>query len=144
MITQQWDDTARVYRQWDSQPPHPLLIERPYTDEENAVADTAAAITAADAVRLQLATNTSADLDKLAAAIDSLALLLADNTTVGSIRAWKAPITNGQSVTGAQAKALADLLITETQATRRIARQVLRLARTMVGKYTTADVGTDL
>ena len=105
--------------------------------------DTELAQQAADTVRFQLATDTSADLDKLVAAIDSLALLLADNTTSGSIRAWKAPITNGQNVTGAQAKALADLLITDAQATRRIARQVLRLARAMVGNYSSADVGTD-
>ena len=43
MITQQWDDTARVYRQWDPQPPHPLLIERPYTEDESAAVDAATA-----------------------------------------------------------------------------------------------------
>ena len=93
--------------------------------------------------RQQLADDTKTDLDKLRGAIDSLALLLADNATVGSIRAWKAPITNGQTVTGAQAKALADLLIADAQATRRIARQTLRLARSMVGDYSSADVGTE-
>ena len=76
-------------------------------------------------------------------AVDALALLLADNSTPGSIRAWKAPITNNQTVTGAQAKALADLLIADAQATRRIARQTLRLARAMVGDYNSADVGTE-
>lgn len=46
-------------------------------------------------------------------------------------------------MSGAQAKALADLLIADAQATRRIARQTLRLARAMVGDYSTADVGTE-
>ena len=95
------------------------------------------------ATRDALTADTTADLTKLRAAIDSLALLLADNATAGSIRAWKAPITNAQTVTGAQAKALADLLIADAQATRRIARQTLRLARSVVGDYSSADVGTE-
>ena len=48
-------------------------------------------------------------------------------------------------------RALADLIIDiaqraidDAQATRRIARQTLRLARAMVGDYTSADVGGDL
>ena len=108
---------------------------RPWTAEELAARQQAT-------TRDTLTADTTADLTKLREAIDSLALLLADNTTVGSIRAWKAPITNSQNVTGAQAKALADLLITDAQATRRIARQTLRLARSMVGDYSSADVGT--
>lgn len=116
---------------------------RPYTAAENAAADAAQAEAAARSVAGQLAADTTADLTKLREAGDTLALLLADNTTSGSIRAWKAPITNSQTVTGAQAKALADLLIADAQATRRIARQTLRLARAMVGHYSSADVGTE-
>lgn len=37
-------------------------------------------------------------------------------------------------------RALADLLINQTQANRRVARQVLRLAKEMVGDYDDADV----
>ena len=94
-------------------------------------------------VAQQLHADTAADLAKLRTAIAGLATLLSDNTTTGSIRAWKAPITNGATLTGAQGKALADLVITDAQATRRIARQVLRIARTLVGDYSSADVGTE-
>jgi hypothetical protein len=92
----------------------------------------------------QLQQDTAADLTKLRDAIDQLATLLGNNTTAGSIRSWKSPITNNDTLTGAQGKALADLLISEAQATRRIARQVLRLARSMVGDYSSSDVGSDM
>ena len=133
----QWDDGTRTVRDYA------MDTSRPYTADENAAADARVAARQQAATRDALAADTTADLTKLRGAIDALALLLADNATVGSIRAWKAPITNGQTVTGAQAKALADLLIADAQATRRIARQTLRLARSMVGDYSSADVGTE-
>ena len=120
-----------------------VVSTRPYTPEENADADARAADAQAESVAAQLETDATADLTNLRAAIDQLALLLADNTTTGSIRAWKAPIANNATLTGAQGKALADLLIDDTQATRKIARQVLRLAKAMVGDYASADVGTE-
>ena len=98
---------------------------------------------AAEANRQQLEADTGADLTKLSDAIAALALLLGDATTVGSIRAWKAPITNTANLTGAQGKALADLLIQAVQSNRKVARQTLRLAKAMVGDYTSADVGTE-
>ena len=112
-----------------------------WTERPKTQAEIDAATAAANAAQLEADTTT--DLTKLRASIDQLALLLADNTTVGSIRAWKAPITNTANLTGAQGKALADLLIDNTQATRKVARQVLRLAKAMVGDYASADVGTE-
>lgn len=116
--------------------PTVVWTPRPWTPEELATR-------AAQQVQEQLATDTTADLGKLEQAIKDLATLLGDNTTAGSIRSWKAPITNNSTLTGAQGKQLADLLISEAQATRRIARQTLRLARSMVGDYSSADVGTE-
>ena len=96
-----------------------------------------------EAVQTQIKTDAAEDLTRLQQAITDLATLLGDNTTTGSIRSWKQPIANNSTLTGAQGKALADLLISEAQATRRIARQVLRLARSMVGDYSSADVGAE-
>lgn len=140
-VAEVWDDTARTITTYDET--GALIGARPYTASENAEADAALADAARAAVGAQLTADTTADLTKLRAAIDSLAVLLGDSTTAGSIRAWKAPITNNQNVTGSQAKALADLLLADAQATRRIARQTLRLARAMVGDYSTADVGAE-
>lgn len=39
---------------------------------------------------------------------------------------------------------LSQLVIDDAQATRSIARQTLRLARAIVGDYSSADVGSDL
>ena len=96
---------------------------------------------ARQAVAGQLVTNTTADLAKLNQAITDLALLLGDNTTTGSLRQWRSSVTNQYSA--ATLRALADLVITEARATRRVARQTLRLARQMAGDYSSADVGTD-
>ena len=135
------DDDTRTVTTYDEA--GAITNTRPYTADENAAADAAQAEAAAQAVAGQLTADTTADITKLHTAIDDLALLLGDKDTAGSIRAWKSPITNNQTVTGAQAKALADLLIADAQATRRIARQTLRLARSMVGDYSSADVGTE-
>lgn len=115
--------------------PTVVWTPRPWTPEELAAQ-------AAQQVQDQLATDTAADLAKLQTAIADLALLLGDNATAGSIRSWRSAVGNQYSA--AQMRGIADLLITETQATRRIARQTLRLARAMVGDYSTADVGTDM
>ena len=61
---------------------------------------------------------------------------------MGSLRQWRGTVGNQYSA--ATLRALADLVITEAQATRRVARQTLRLAKQMAGDYTRADVGTDL
>jgi len=90
----------------------------------------------------QLVTDTTGDLAKLNRAITDLALLLGDNTTSGSLRQWRGSVTNQYSA--ATLRALADLVITEAQATRRVARQTLRLARQMAGDYSSGDVGTDI
>ena len=119
----------------------------------------------ASAVKATITADTTADLVKLREAIDALALLLGDSSTVGSIRATignagdaagtntlralKAQ-TNANIVTAASIKGLIDQCINlgqrqidDAQATRRIARQTLRLARQMVGDFSTADVGSD-
>lgn len=96
---------------------------------------------AAQAVETQLATDTANDLALLDQAITDLQTLLGDNTVEGSIRQWRAAVTNTYTV--ASMRALADLLITDSRATRRIARQTLRLAKAMAGDYTSADVGPD-
>lgn len=109
---------------------------RPWTAEELAAREQ-------QANQQALTTGTTTDLSKVRDAIDKLAILLADNTTSGSIRAWKQPITNAQTLTGAQGKALADLLIGHAQATRKIARQVMRLAKLQVGDLGSVDVGAE-
>lgn len=129
---------------------------RPWTADE--VAARAQAANAAT-----LTADTTADLTKLKEAIDALAVLLADATTAGSIRAVMGPAgaaagtgslralkaqTNTAVVTAASVKGLIDLNITlaqrsidDAQAGRRIARQTLRLARAIVGDYSSTDVG---
>lgn len=96
-------------------------------------------VRAAQSVEAQLVTDTANDLAKLDQAIDELQVLLGDNTVEGSIRQWRASVTNQYSV--ASMRALADLLIANSRADRRVARQTLRLAKAMAGDYTSADVG---
>ena len=93
-------------------------------------------------VRDSFVGDTAADLGKLELAISQMATLLGDNTTIGSIRSWRASLSNPPKT--AELRSLADLLIDQTRANRRIARQTLRLARAMASNYTTADVGSDL
>lgn len=139
VLIERWDDGTRTYTDFRTDPD----TVRPYTTDENAAADARDARAQQDAVAAQLEANMTADLPTIRATIDSLALLLGDATTAGSIRAWKAPITNNATLTGAQAKALADLLIDAVQSERKIARQTLRLAKAMVGDYSSADVGVE-
>ena len=93
---------------------------------------------AADAA---VAADTAADLPRLREALDGpIATLLGDAAVTGSIRAWIAPITNGQTLTGSEGKALARLLIDVTQQVRLVARQTLRVAAQTVGDYSSADL----
>ena len=156
---QQWDDTTRTHTDYTTTPP----TVRPYTAAENAAADAAVAQATLAANAAALAADTTADLTKLRESIDALALLLADESTVGSIRNIMGPsgATAGTSslralkaqnntavVSAASVKALIDasialaqLSINDAQAGRRIARQTLRLARHMVGDFSSTDVG---
>ena len=163
-IRERGDDTTRIvttYNQLGA-----VTGTRPFTAAEGAAADQAAATAAQGVVQTTLAADTAADLAKLTAAITALATLLADDTTVGSIRNAIGPAgavagtgslralkaqTNANVVLAASIKALIDRCIDlaqrqidDSQATRRIARQTLRLAKILVGDYTTADVGVDI
>ena len=121
---------------------------------------------ARDQVAATLAADALSDEVKIEKAIAKLATLLGAATVPGSIRATIGPDTatagttslralkaqsNTAVVTAASIKALIgltidalQLVIDETQATRRIARQTLRLARLQTGNYASADVGTDI
>ena len=120
---------------------------------------------ALDAIAAQLEADTTADLTKLSDSIAVLALLLGDATTVGSIRQVIGTTTDAAGTTTLRALGkqtntavvsaasikglidrcidLAQLSIDDAQATRKIARQTLRLAKAMVGDYGSADVGTE-
>ena len=137
-ILWQADDATRTVTDYATNPP----TSRPYTAAENTAADRQAADAARRAVAGQLVTDTTADLTKLQQAITDLAVLLGDNTTAGSLRQWRSSVTNQYSA--ATLRALADLVITEAQVTRRVARQTLRLARQMAGDYSSANMGTDI
>ena len=126
---------------------------------------TAAELTARDqqTVAATLRTGTTTDLAKVQQAITDLQTLLGDTTVTGSIRAVMgdpaAPSGTGslralrsQSntavISAASIKALIGLTIDLAQrvidgdaATRRVARQTLRLARLTVGSLDSADVG---
>ncbi len=158
-----FNSTARTVTTYDEA--GVVISTRPYTAAENAQADADSAARAAQAVADTLTADTLTDEAKIKQAIGKLATLLGDAATVGSIRAVMgeagAPAGTGslralrvQSntavVTAASIKALIgltidalQLVIDETQATRRIARQTLRLARLQTGNYASADVGTD-
>ena len=131
---------------------------RPWTTDELAAR-------ARQAVAATLTADTTSYLTKLRAAIDALAVLLADDTTTGSIRQIMGPSgatagtgslralkaqTNTNVVNAASIKGFIDQVINLAQrsidgdqATRRVARQTLRLAKAMVGDYSSADVGAD-
>lgn len=158
-----FNSTARTVTTYDEA--GVVISTRPYTAAENAQADADSAARAAQAVADTLTADTLTDEAKIKQAIGKLATLLGDAATVGSIRAVMgeagAPAGTGslralrvQSntavVTAASIKALIgltidalQLVIDETQATRRIARQTLRLARLQTGNHASADVGTD-
>lgn len=136
------DTETVVYDNWDVELVDgvPTMIWRSRTLSQEEIDQRAQmALEQANAEKLQ--TNTTADLVKLKTAIDELQTLLGDNTVVGSIRKWRGEVTNTYSRDSQ--RALADLLINQTQANRRVARQVLRLAKNMVGDFESADVGEE-
>lgn len=161
VLRQWWDHSGRTYHEYDDIGVETL--SRPYTEAENAAADAAAAAEAARTVEATLAADTRADLAKIAASIEALRVLLDADTVVGSYRNIIGPSgaaagtgnlraiaaqTNTNVTSAASIKALikavidlAQLDINAAQADRRIARQTLRLARDMVGDYSSADVG---
>lgn len=131
---------------------------RPWTPEELAARASAA-------VASTLTTDAAADEAKIAQAIADLLTLLGDDTQAGSIRAIVGPSTatagttslralrqqsNTAVVNAASIKALIGLtidlaqrVIDDAQATRKVARQTLRLARLASGDHSSADVGAD-
>ena len=131
---------------------------RPWSAAEVTERDRATTVT-------KLAADTTADEAKIEQAIANLIVLLGDDTQAGSIRAIVGPSTatagttslralrqqsNTTVVSAASIKAflgltidLAQRVIDDAQATRRVARQTLRLARLATGDYDSADVGTD-
>jgi hypothetical protein len=133
-----WDDVARVYTLRDGT--GAVVLSRAYTDDENAAIDARLTASAAEDVTEALTAGAVADTDKVEQAISDLAVLLGDATTFGSLRAWKAQ-PNADIPTPQSLKALVDLMVTEAQATRRVARQTLRLVRLVTGDTSTADVG---
>ena len=156
------DDATRLATVTDET----AVAVRPYTAEENATADAQAAHQAQAQVADTLTADTLTDEAKIEAAIAKIATLLGAATVPGSIRATIGPDTatagttslralkaqsNTVVVTAASIKALIgltidalQLVIDGDQATRRIARQTLRLARLQTGDYASADVGTDM
>ena len=138
--------------------PTPTWTARPWHAAE--VAERDRAITAT-----KLAADTTADEAKIVRAITDLLTLLSDDTTAGSIRAIMGPSaaaagttslralrqqSNTAVINAASIKALIGLtidlaqrVIDDAQATRKVARQTLRLARLATGDYGSADVGTD-
>ena len=131
----------------------------PWNAAELAERDRATTVT-------KLAADTTADKAKIEQAIANLLVLLGDDTQAGSIRAIVGPKTatagttslralrqqsNTTVVSAASIKAflgltidLAQRVIDDAQATRRVARQTLRLARLATGDYSSADVGADV
>jgi len=160
-VREQADDTTRTVTTWDAA--GVVTSTRPYTAAENTQADTEATERAQQTVAAAFRTDTTTDLAKVQQAITDLQTLLGDTTVTGSIRAVMgdpaAPSGTGslralrsQSntavVSAASIKALIGLTIDLAQrvidgdaATRRVARQTLRLARLTVGSLDSADVG---
>ena len=163
VLRERRDDTTRTVTTYDES--GQVTGARPYTTAENAAADAAAAQTALAATAAQLTTDAAADEAKIAQAIADLLTLLGNDTQAGSIRAIVGPSgatagtgslralrqqSNTAVINAASIKALIGLtidlaqrVIDDAQATRKVARQTLRLARLATADYSTADVGTD-
>ena len=164
ILRERRDDTTRTVTTYG--PTGRVPNPRPYTTAENAAADAAAAQAALAATTAQLTTDTAADEAKIAQAIADLLTLLGDDTTAGSIRAIVGPSTatagttslralrqqsNTAVINAASIKALIGLtidlaqrVIDDAQATRKVARQTLRLARLATGDHSSADIGADV
>ena len=159
-----WDDTARTVTTYDET--GALTSTRPYTAQENADADERAASEARAAVAVALVADAGADEAKIEQAIANLLILLGDDTQAGSIRSIVGPSgatagttslralraqSNTAVINAASIKALIGLtidlaqrVIDDAQATRKVARQTLRLARLATGDHSTAHVGADV
>ena len=164
ILRERRDDTTRTVTTYDEN--GAVTSTRPYTTAENAAADAAAAQAALAASAAQLTTDATADEAKIVQAIADLLTLLGDDTTAGSIRAIMGPSnatagttslralrqqSNTAVVSAASIKAfigltidLAQRVIDDARATRKIARQTLRLARLATGDHSSADVGSDV
>ena len=164
VLRERRDDTARTVTTYDTA--GQVAETRPYTTDENTAADVRAAGETRAAVAAALAADAAADEAKIEQAIASLLILLGDNTQAGSIRSIVGPSgatagttslralrqqSNTAVVNAASIKALIGLtidlaqrVIDDAQATRKVARQTLRLARLATGDHSTADVGTDV
>ena len=164
VLRERRDDTARTVTTYG--PTGQVTNTRPYTAQENADADERAAGETRAAVAATLAADAGADEAKIAQAIEDLRVLLGDDTQAGSIRAIVGPSTatagtgslralrqqsNTAVINAASIKALIGLtinlaqrVIDDAQATRKIARQTLRLARLATGDHSSADVGADV
>lgn len=160
-LRRRWDYDTGVYTEWDAN--GGVTVQRPFTADETAEATAFRSTTTSAANAATLTADTTADIDTIRGLIDTLAVLLADDTTSGSIRQIMGPSgatagtgslralkaqTNTAVVNAASIKAFLDLTITlaqrtidDAQATRRIARQVLRLARLTTGDTSSTDVG---
>lgn len=163
VLRERRDDTARTVTTYG--PTGQVTETRPYTAPENADADERAAAVTRAAVAVALTADAGADKAKIEQAITNLLVLLGDDTQAGSIRAIIGPSTatagttslralrqqsNTAVINAASIKALIGLtidlaqrVIDDAQATRKVARQTLRLARLATADYSTADVGTD-
>lgn len=164
VLRERRDDAARTVTTYG--PTGQVTETRPYTAPENADADERAAAVTRAAVAVALTADAGADEAKIAQAIANLLVLLGDDTRAGSIRSIVGPSgatagttslralrqqSNTAVVNAASIKALigltidlAQLVIDDAQATRKVARQTLRLARLATGNYSTADVGSDV
>ena len=162
-LAERWDDTTRTVTTYGAT--GQVTSTRPYTADENTAADERAAGETRAAVAAALTADAGADEAKIVQAIANLLTLLGDDTQAGSIRAIVGPAgatagttslralrqqSNTAVVNAASIKALIGLtidlaqrVIADAQATRKVARQTLRLARLATGDYSTADVGTD-
>lgn len=159
VLVEEWDDATRTYTD------HRLGHTRGYTEAENTAADLRIAESQRETVLIQLHSDTTTDLSKIHDAIAALQVLLGDAATVGSIRsvigtpgepagtttlrAWRAQNASAMTSVSGQ-RALVDLIIALAQrtiddaaATRRVARQTLRLAKLAVGDVSSADVGVE-
>ena len=163
-LAERWDDAARTVTTYGAT--GQVTGTRPYTAPENAAADAHEAVATRGNVATALAADVGADEAKIKQAIADLLTLLGDDTQAGSIRAIVGPSgatagttslralrqqTNTAVVNAASIKALIGLtinlaqrVIDDAQATRKVARQTLRLARLATGDHSTADVGTDV
>lgn len=112
-----WNNDTRIVTDFTANPP----ISRPYTAEESAAADAAIATQAAQDNEATLRVDAAAQLDVLLASIATLQVVTdKSNNAIG----------------GADTKTVA-------RECRRVARQLVRITRLLVGALDTADAGPE-